>query len=466
MKPFTGFKKVHFIGIGGAGMSAMAEVMYQQGFVVTGSDMEKSEMTDYLASLGIMVMKGHKEGQDSGADVVIYSSAVKNDNPELVAARKRGIPTAKRAEALAEIMKKKWTLAVSGSHGKTTTTFMLSSIWQTAGLEPTVIGGGAAQGAISGAIAGKGDYLIAEADEYDHSFLSMYPTFTIINNIDDDHLDCYGSLEKVKDAFVEYTRRTPFCGIVAVNNDDPGVISIKARLREATKGMFISFGFTKEADYRAVEPVDNTTAGIFDIECAAGCFRVNLSLSGHHNISNALGAFAISHALGLAPETIVQGLDNFNGVRRRMELVGNTNGVSIYDDYAHHPAEVSASLEAMDQIKGERLVVVFQPHLFSRTKQHAKSFASALQACDVLFVLPVYAAREKPIEGVDGYLIADSAKAFGHESIYYLPDKSVWMDEISSRLQPGDTLVTMGAGDVWKLGKAVMNTLKEGVIKI
>jgi UDP-N-acetylmuramate--alanine ligase len=454
MKPFPGFKRAHFVGIGGAGMSCLAEVLARNGFVISGSDQVLSPVTDHLSSLGVEVIEGHENYDVSSADAVVYSSAVPDDNPELQASRNLGIPVVRRAELLGEVMKKKWTLAVSGAHGKTTTTFMLGSIWTAAGRDPTVMGGGIQRGRASGTRVGQGPNLIVEADEYDRSFLSMYPTVVLITNIDRDHLDCYGSIDSIRDAFVEFSEKIPFYGFIVANLDDPEVCSILPRLN----GRVITYGSASDAEYRMHDVKTGKKGTSFTItRKGVRISSPTIKTYGRHNASNALGAFAMSHALAVPEETIREGLEGYEGAERRMEFLGEAGGISFLDDYAHHPAEVRATLETVREVFENRIILIFQPHLFSRTQMLSDDFAEALVECDLLFILPVYAAREKPIAGVDGRLISEAASKLGHEQVQYMEDLEGAAAQIIKELKPGDLVMTMGAGDVWKLGRTLMD---------
>jgi UDP-N-acetylmuramate--alanine ligase len=454
MKPFPGFKRAHFVGIGGAGMSCMAEVLASNGFEISGSDMALTSVTNHLSSLGIEVIHGHENYDVSATDVVVYSSAIPEDNPELQASRASGIPVVRRAELLGEIMKKKWTLAVSGTHGKTTTTFMLGSIWAGAGIDPTVMGGGIQRGRASGTRVGQGPYLIVEADEYDRSFLSMYPTVVLITNIDGDHLDCYGTMENIKEAFVEFARKVPFYGFVVANLDDPEVCSILPKLDRR----LISYGCSPDAEYRMGDVITGRDGCRFTVyRKGIRIASIKLKVLGRHNASNALGAFALSHALAVPEATIQAGLEEYEGAGRRMEFLGEAGGISFFDDYAHHPSEVRVTLEAVRNAYAKRIVIIFQPHLYSRTRMLSEDFANVLSDCDLLFVLPIYAAREKPIHGVEGSLIAEAARRKGHPRTQYLADTAGAAAHILKALKPGDLVMTMGAGDVWELGRELMD---------
>ena len=452
MKPSARLRKLHFIGIGGAGMSVLAEVLASWGFSVSGSDGQESEALDRLRGLGMCVAAGHAAGNVQDADAVVYSSAVPVANPELSEARRRGIPTVKRAEMLGEALRGKYTLGVSGTHGKTTTTTMLGRIWLTAGRHPTLLAGGTARGDENlSALAGKGEAVIVEADEFDRSFLSMRPAAAIIGNIDSDHLDCYGTLDAVRDAFVEFANGMPFYGLVAANRDDEGVRSVLPRLTRKV----VTYGLAEGADYRAVEVCADGTGMAFAVESRGKRLgEIGLLVPGIHNVYNALGASALSLEEGVAFADVAKALKGYPGVRRRFEFRGDKSGVRFYDDYAHHPTEVAATLQAARALvaasgKG-RLIAVFQPHLFSRTQQLHGEFARSFRECDVLFVTRVYGARENPIPGVEGDLIANGAKAgvLPADQVHYIADLETLPKAVAAVAVAGDLVLTMGAGDI------------------
>lgn len=447
MKPSMRLRSLHFVGIGGAGMSVLAEVLWAWGFRVSGSDGQAGGTLDRLRSLGMRVAAGHQAANLREADAVVYSSAVPQDNPELAEARRRGIPVVRRAEMLGEVMAGKYALAVSGTHGKTTTTTMLGRIWTLAGRQPTLLAGGTARGENLTAVAGTGDVLIAEADEFDRSFLALRPAAALINNIDADHLDTYGSLDAVREAFVAFSERLPFHGLVVANRDDAGVNAILPRItrRKAT------YGLSAGADYRATEARAQGRGMVFALEVGGKALgELVLAVPGIHNVYNALGAAALSLEEGLSFGDVERGLEGFQGVQRRLEYQGKRSGIEFYDDYAHHPTEVAATLQAARGLGAKRVVAVFQPHLYSRTAQLYREFAGAFQACDELFVTRVYASREQPLPGVEGSLIVREAVALGlgKERVHYVEDLDGLPAAVAPRLRSGDLVITMGAGDI------------------
>jgi len=452
---FTKSKKVHFVGIGGIGMSAIAEILLTQGFKVSGSDMVKSENTDYLMNKGAEIFIGHKIENIKDANVVVYSSAVKTDkNVETLAAQERKIPVLRRAEMLAEVTRLKYCLAVSGTHGKTTTSSMCGMTLLHAGFEPTVIVGGRLGGlGGSNARLGKGDWTVVEADEYDRSFLQLQPSVAIINNIEPEHMDIYRDFDDLKQTFIEFANKIPFYGFIAACIDDFG---IKEILNDITKTV-ITFGLSKNADVRATNLIHNefsTTFNVIKSNTVIGEMTINLP--GEHNVRNALATTAVALELGIEFERIKQALGEFTGVNRRFEIKGNYKGMMIIDDYAHHPTEILATLSAARSGFKRRIIAVFQPHTYTRTAEFYKSFARSFDDADILIVLDVYAARENPIEGINGKMIADAASAYGHKNVTYCPSIKDAYDFVTSISRPDDMMITLGAGDIWKLNSMLV----------
>jgi len=453
---FTSVHNIHFIGIGGSGMSGIAEILLAQGFSVSGSDMAQSETTDYLSSLGATVFIGHRAENVHKAEVVVYSSAVNlNENPETAEALKLNIPLIRRAEMLAEVARLNYCLAIAGTHGKTTTTSIVGLTLMKAGFDPTVLVGGRLHG-LGGTNArlGKGEWTIVEADEYDRSFLQLSPTIAIINNLEAEHLDIYGSLDDIKDAFVEFANKTPFYGFIAVGLDDAGIKDILPMIKKKV----ITFGLSPHAEFRAVEITSyqhSTHCKILQNGNLLG--DLTLNIPGIHNIKNALAAIAVSTKLGIEFSIIKQAIAEFTGVYRRFEIKGENGGVLIIDDYAHHPTEVRATLSAARAgWQNRRIVCLFQPHTYSRTRDFFKEFGQSFDDADVLVVLDVYPAREKPIEGVTGELIAKTARQSGHRNVQYIADKNDAAEFLRSILTENDMLLTVGAGDVWKTGETIL----------
>ena len=464
MKPSPRLKQLHFIGIGGAGMSALAEVLAAWGFAITGSDGQESETLDRLRSLGIKVVSGHGAAHLGEPDAVVFSSAVPGSNPELAEARRRGLPAIKRAEMLGEALHGKYVLAVAGTHGKTTTTTMLGRIWLQAGKDPTLLAGGVARGENLSARAGGGDAVIVEADEFDRSFLTLRPAAALIGNIDSDHLDTYGTLDSIRDAFREFAEGMPFFGLVAANRDDEGVQAVLPRLTRRVA----TYGCESGADYRAVDIRPEGQGMSFALEARGRRLgEILLRVPGNHNVYNALGAAALSLEEGISFADVKQGLEGYPGVKRRLEPRGTRAGVAFYDDYAHHPTEVAAALKAARALlPGDsgagRLVAVFQPHLYSRTRQLHREFAQAFGACDELFVTRVYPSREQPIPGVEGDLIAADAREgiLPAARVHYVEDLESLPREVAARVKSGDLVLAMGAGDISARCAAIMEAVR------
>jgi len=451
---FLRVRRVHFVGIGGVGMSGLAEILTSVGLTVTGSDLSEGEETRRLRALGIPVFAaGHRAEHVTGADVVVYSSAVAEGNPEIVAAREAGVPVIKRAEMLAEVMRVKTGIAIAGSHGKTTTTSMTGSILQAAGLDPTIVVGGRVRAMGTNACLGKGELLVAEADEFDRSFLRLRPVVAVVNNIDLEHLDTYRDIADLKAAFTEFASAVPFFGAALLGLDDPNVQEIRPALSSRVR--VGTFGLTPQADVTArdlaLERNGSRFTAVADGEVLG---PVVVSLPGLHNVKNALAAIAVCRELEVPFEACAKTLATFAGVVRRFERKGERDGVLVVDDYAHHPTEVAATLGAARQAHPERrLVVLFQPHLFTRTRDQADGFGAALLAADVVYVLPVYPSREAPIPGVTSRLVSDAARARGHRGVVDAEVRSEVVPRLREELRAGDLLVTMGAGDVNRLGE-------------
>lgn len=445
---FKSVKKLHFVGIGGIGMSGIAEILINQGFEVSGSDLVRSQNTDYLESLGIEIKIGHKEENIEGAEVVVYSSAVHADeNPETAEAIRRKIPLIKRSVMLAEVSRLNYCLAVAGTHGKTTTTSMLGLILIEAGIDPTVIVGGRLRDfGGTNARLGKGEWTLVEADEYDRSFLQLSPTISIINNIEAEHLDIYKDFQDIKDTFTEFANKVPFYGFVAVCLDDSGVKEILLDINKK----IVTYGFSRNCDVRAKNiRFENTLTKceVYFHDELMG--EIEIKVPGEHNIKNALAAIAVALNMGINFEHARNALSLFKGVYRRFDIRGEKSGVIVIDDYAHHPTEVMATLDAVSRsFPDRRVVAAFQPHTFTRTKELYKQFAGSFDKADVILVTDVYPAREKPIEGVDGSIVVNAAKAFGHKDIYYIPTLEELDSKLRNILKENDVFITLGAGNI------------------
>jgi len=457
---FSSIKKIHFIGIGGIGMSGIAEILIDQGFRVSGSDRALSEVTERLQKLGAKIFEGHAAA-NVGADVdaVVYSSAVPHDNPEFIEAVRRKIPVIRRAEMLAEVMRLKYGIGIAGTHGKTTTTSMVSLILMEGNLDPTVIVGGKLSG-LGGTNArlGHGDFIVVEADEFDRSFLSITPTVAVLTTLETDHLDCYRDLEDIKGAFVQFASKVPFYGFIVLCLDEPALQDIMPQLNQKK---IITYGFNPQADVQAVDirHKDNTTSFIV-LKNGKEFGTIILQIPGKHNVQNALAAISVGLELGVSFSQVKEGIEKFSGVYRRWEKKGEVNGISVYDDYAHHPTECRATLAGVKAGWRRRVVCVFQPHLYSRTRDFYEEFGKAFLLSDVLIVTDVYPAREEPIQGISGELITNAAQQYGHKNVHYVADKKRVPDELMNIVQPNDIVITMGAGDIWKYGDEFLQQLK------
>ncbi len=456
---FRGINTVHFVGIGGIGMSGLAEILLDQGFTVTGSDMSIGETTERLESLGARVYRGHDAANVVDAEVVVYSSAVDpNENAETLEAVRRRIPIIRRAEMLAEITRMKYAIGVAGTHGKTTTTSMIGLVLMEGGLDPTVIVGGKLSG-LGGTNArlGHGEWTVVEADEFDRSFLTLSPTIAVVTNLEREHLDIYSSLDDIKRAFIEFANKVPFYGFVALCLDEPTLIDILPSLKRRV----VSYGSTPQCDVRAVDMRFEQGRSRFVVERNGMTLgEVTVGAPGEHNVKNALAAIAVALEVGVPFDDIVAALSKFTGVYRRFEVKGEEAGVMVIDDYAHHPTEVRATLQAIRSGWNRRVVAVFQPHTYTRTRDFHEEFGKSFYNADVVVIADVYAARERPIQGIDGGLLARSASEFGHRHVHYVADRDRLADEVYELLEPDDILVTMGAGDVWQIGGTILEKLK------
>ena len=449
-KIFSSVKKIHFVGIGGIGMSGIAEILLNQGFIVSGSDIARSENTDYLESLGSEIYIGHSEDNVKDAEVVVYSSAVDPmNNPETLAALKLNIPLLRRAEMLAEVSRLNYCLAISGTHGKTTTTSLCGLTMLKAGLDPTIIVGGRLRGfGGTNARLGKGDWTVVEADEFDRSFLQLLPTIAVVNNIEPEHLDIYKDFDDLKNTFLEFSNKVPFYGFVAVCLDDIGVKSILGNIKKKV----ITYGLSRHANVRAENiKFDNIKSEFKTFYEGEELGIVRLNIPGVHNIRNSLAAIAIGLELKIPFEQISEALSEFTGVNRRFEIKGNNNGIMVVDDYAHHPTEVQATIAAARNGWNKRIISVFQPHTYTRTRDFYKDFGKSFDDSDILIVIDVYPAREKPIEGINGKLIADTAVSYGHKNVIYAETLDEAYNYVKEILKEGDLILTLGAGDIWKL---------------
>ncbi len=454
-------KHIHFVGIGGVGMSGVAEVLLNLGYAVRGSDLTASDVTRRLQQQGARVYQGHAASQVQGADVVVTSSAVKDDNVEVMAARDQHIPVISRAEMLAELMRMKYGIAVAGTHGKTTTTSLIATIMARAGLDPTVVIGGRLNSLGSSAKLGQGEYLVAEADESDGSFLMLAPTIGVVTTVDAEHLDFYRDLDDIKHAFSQFMNKVPFYGCCVLCLDQPNIQSLVPQIHKR----FISYGLTSQADYVARDIQTTGPQSRFEVFHAGrrlGLFCVNLP--GVHNVYNALAAIAVGQELEIPLPTIAKALEEFSGIHRRFELLGERNGVRVVDDYGHHPEEIRQTLRAAKSVwPEERLIVVFQPHRYTRTKFLQQEFFTAFYEADVLVVLDIYAAAEAPIPGITSARLCEGIKEHGQREVYYISQREQVGPFLYRFMREHDIMLTLGAGDVWKVGQAFLHASEGGV---
>ncbi|RKX21936.1 MAG: UDP-N-acetylmuramate--L-alanine ligase [Candidatus Zixiibacteriota bacterium] len=454
---FGKIKELFFVGIGGAGMSGIAEILFNLGFKISGSDLYVTDVTRRLESIGIPVFNKHTPGNIGTANAVVISSAVGEDNPEVIEAKRRGVAVIKRAEMLGELMRLKYSIGIAGTHGKTTVTSMIGKIMADAGLDPTVIVGGIVSGKGSGAALGNGEYLVAEADEYDRSFLAMYPSMAVITNIEPEHLDCYDGQEDLENSFVTYMNRVPFYGLVIYPADDPIMARLYPRLTRAS----VSFGFGPGADYQA-SGVKLKEGGsqftVFQKNDLLG--DVYLNVPGRHNVSNALAAIASTMELEVPFEKAAAALGKFGGVQRRFDIKGTVNDIMVVDDYAHHPTEIKATLETARSFN-RRVIVIYQPHLFTRTGQFYKEFAEALRLADIALLVDIYPAREEPIAGVTSEIIEENAHEKGYDNIKYIGAEKNCLEEIEKISRAGDMIITMGAGTITRMAPALLERLSK-----
>jgi UDP-N-acetylmuramate--alanine ligase len=446
-------RKLHFVGIGGAGMSGIAEVLLNQGFEISGSDQRRSPLTDHLASLGARVFLGHAASHVAGVQVVVTSTAVPADNPEVLEARRLAIPVIPRAEMLAELMRPKYAIAVSGSHGKTTTTSMVACVLDAGGLDPTIVVGGRLSTLGSGARLGKGEYVVAEADESDRSFLKLYPTLAVVTNVDREHLDTYRDLADVQQAFAAFVARVPFYGALVVCSDDPPANALIARVSRRS----VSYGLGEAAQVRAraVEVGPGASRYLATLE-GAELGPIELHVPGVHNVRNSLAAVSVGLELGLPFEAVQAGLAAFRGVERRFQLKGEAGGVSVLDDYGHHPTEIVATLAALKAwAGGRRTLVLFQPHRYTRTQALFDEFAGAFGDADRLLVADVYPAGEAPIPEANAEALARAIAARGGEALY-VGSLEQASEALAREALPGDVVLTLGAGNVHQAGEALL----------
>ena len=451
------FYKVHFVGIGGIGMSGIAELLRNQGYEVSGSDLRESDTTRRLAAMGCTIQYGHHPDHVKGAHVVVMSSAVQPDNPEIQAAKTLQIPVIPRAEMLAELMRMKHGIAVAGSHGKTTTTSLIATVLNRAGLDPTLVIGGKLNSIGSNARLGEGDYLVAEADESDGSFLKLNPVLAIITNIDAEHMEHFKTMDNLRNAFITFANKVPFYGAAIVCLDHPEIQRILPEIQKR----IVTYGILAQADFQAAGVRQEGFETVFELLIhQAPVGEVRVRMPGEHNAMNALAALATARELGIPLETAKSALQAFEGVQRRFQLRHKINDILIIDDYGHHPREIEATLRAAKNGWRRRVIAIFQPHRFTRVRDLAEDFHRCFYQADKLIVTDIYPAGEAPIEGVHAQSLYEGILRHGHRDVTYLPDKGEIAPYLAGIVQPGDMVITLGAGDIWKTGDELATILK------
>ncbi len=441
-------RHVHFVGIGGVGMCGLAEILHVSGYSVSGSDLRESAITERLEGLGVRLSIGHEAAAVREADVVVYSSAIRATNPELVAAHGRGIPVIPRAEMLAELMRMKYGVAIAGSHGKTTTTSLVGAVLEAGELDPTTIVGGMVKSLGANSQLGAGDVLVAEADESDGSFLRLAPTVVVITNVDREHLEHYGSYEALERSFVAFANRVPFYGVSVLCLDDPGVQRLLPEITRRTT----TYGLSAQADVGAERIVPEGLLTRFRPRARGESLpELRLAMPGEHNVTNALAAIAVGLEFEVPFERIKSALEEFRGIGRRFEVLGERDRVLVIDDYAHHPAEIRATLAAARQGLGRRLVAVFQPHRYTRTRDLFDDLARAFHDADQLLLTDIYAAGEEKLAGVSASALAEASRDFGHQGVRYVSEKEELLPALREVIEPGDAVIFMGAGDIGRI---------------
>ena len=456
MIKFRRIKKIHMVGIGGTGMCGIAEVLWNSGYKVTGSDLRLTEVTQRLGKLGIRISEGHGADNVEDADVVVISSAIANGNPEVVFAQENKIPVIRRSEMLGELMRMKFGIGVAGTHGKTSTTSMIGQVLTQGGLDPTIVVGGRVIGWESNSKLGQGEYLVAEADEFDRSFLRLTPTLAVITTLEAEHLDYYKDLKEIEEAFLEFLNKVPFYGSVILCLDEESLQNLLPRIKKR----IITYGLLPQSDLQATELNFYENKSSFKVKHKTkNLGELNLSVPGIHNVRNSLAAVAVGLELDLPWERIKEALDEFQGVSRRLEIKGEIKQIMVMDDYAHHPTEIEVSLKAVRKGWNRRIITVFQPHLFSRTRDFHQEFGRAFFNSDILVVTDIYPAREKPIPGVSSEMIVRAAKQHGHREVHYLPKTEEVIPFLLKIVGKNDLVITMGAGDIYKVGEELISKL-------
>ncbi len=451
-------QKIHFVGIGGIGMSGIAEVLINLGYQVSGSDLKESDITRRLAVLGGTIAYGHRAENLSEVDVVVTSTAVKEDNPEVQEAHNRKVPVIPRAEMLAELMRMKHGIAIAGTHGKTTTTSMVATVLSHGGIDPTVVIGGRLDSIGSNAKLGQGEFLVAEADESDGSFLKLSPTIAVVTNVDEDHLDYYSDLDEIRATFINFINKVPFYGLVVLCLDDE---NLQGMIPEVKKRL-VTYGLTSQADFQASEIEHQADRTSFMVQYRGEALgRVNIRMPGRHNVLNALAAVAVGMELEMPFASIAEGFQDFGGVQRRFQVKGEAQEIMVVDDYGHHPVEIKATLAAARSGWDRRVVAVFQPHRYSRTEALFDDFVTAFYQADHIAVMDVYAAGEEPRPQVSAEKLAAGIVEHGHKSCCYTGNVEATVEHLQAVLQPGDIVITLGAGNVWQVGVSLLDLLQK-----
>jgi UDP-N-acetylmuramate--alanine ligase len=446
---------IHFVGIGGIGMSGIAELLLNLGYKVSGSDIQTSDITNRLKKLGGTIHKGHAKEHVGQADVVVTSSAISTGNPEVEAAEQAAIPVIPRAEMLAELMRLKYSVAIAGAHGKTSTTSIVASVLARGGLDPTVVIGGKLKSIGSNAVLGQGDFIVAEADESDGSFLKFSPAIAVVTNIDREHLDYYSDLDAIKDVFLEFLDRVPFYGLAILCLDNEPIQDLIPKIKKR----YTTYGMSTQADFQIRDVEFESQKSRFDIYHRGNRLgEIHLNLPGIHSVYNATASIAVGMELDIPFDDIKSALETVEGVQRRLEIKGETNGITVIDDYGHHPTEIKITLKALaENWPNRRKVVVFQPHRYTRTQALFDDFTRAFYQSDLLVVLPIYAASEPKITGISAQALCEGIKAHGHKEVHYARDFDAAVSHLKQILKPGDILLSLGAGDVWKVGMDILD---------
>lgn len=460
---FGHLKKIHMVGIGGSGMSGIAEVLLNTGYEVSGSDIKQSDITDRLARLGADIHIGHTDENVGNADVVVYSTAVDMNNPELSEARVRGIPCIERAEMLAELMRMKQGIAIAGTHGKSTTTSLVGEVVSAGGLDPTIVVGGRVVNLENrSSKVGSGEYMVVEADEFGKAFLHLSPTIAVVTTMEREHMECYEDIEDLHKSFIQFMNKVPFYGAVVLCLDERALQEIMPFLKRKV----ITYGISTQSNIRATHIEFNENRTTFHLEAFGEKMGgISSRLIGLHNVRNTLAAIAVGLELNIPIETIRDAIANFKGVYRRFQILGKMDDIIVVDDFAHHPTEIRATLDAAKAAYNRRIVAVFQPHLYSRTRDFASEFGQAFLNSDILIVTRIYPAREKPIPGITAELVAQAARDFGHRNVHYIPERDTISDKLLTLVQQGDMVITLGAGDIYRVAEQFMEKYAESNTK-